>query len=285
MKKKKDKKLVTISEASEITKIPDATIRLYIKTDRLRSFGDSVAKVYVSEVEEVRKTSKKKKNLRKDFFDNMILKKGDSLRPFNCFRVSYGGATYAPLKYKVSRRYMVSYYGRIFDIDYNNVIELKQYKNNRGYMRVSLAQFSNSVLILVHRIVALIWCDNKKNKPYVHHIDGDPSNNKADNLVWVTRKEHNAAHELLDAAKVKKDFAEYNNYISQIKTDNYCEENYYCLLEYPYGEGYGFMFITERAYQDIKRGKYDIKHVPQCETRGFYYDRNEFFAKEKKKVG
>jgi hypothetical protein len=36
------------------------------------------------------------------------------------------------------------------------------------------------------------FCPNLENKPFVDHIDGNRSNNKASNLRWVTREENMA---------------------------------------------------------------------------------------------
>ncbi|CAG8680266.1 23462_t:CDS:2, partial [Cetraspora pellucida] len=35
-----------------------------------------------------------------------------------------------------------------------------------------------------------IWLPNEKDKEYVNHIDGDPTNNRASNLEWCTHKEN-----------------------------------------------------------------------------------------------
>ena len=39
-------------------------------------------------------------------------------------------------------------------------------------------------------MVGQLWCRNLLNKPELHHIDGNPRNNRASNLIWVTKEQH-----------------------------------------------------------------------------------------------
>lgn len=43
---------------------------------------------------------------------------------------------------------------------------------------------------LMHRVVATCWLPNPNNVQYVHHKNHNKSDNRAENLEWVTPKEH-----------------------------------------------------------------------------------------------
>jgi len=48
--------------------------------------------------------------------------------------------------------------------------------------------------LAIHRIMAQTFIPNPENKPNVNHIDNNRTNNKLENLEWVTQKENCGAH-------------------------------------------------------------------------------------------
>lgn len=68
------------------------------------------------------------------------------------------------------------------------VMKLKYQKRSNGKMdaRVCLWKDGKEKTFLVARLIALAWCDGYCEGMTVDHIDGNPENNNASNLEWVS---------------------------------------------------------------------------------------------------
>ena len=79
---------------------------------------------------------------------------------------------------------------------------LSSASERKGYPRVSLylpdGDATRQVTASVHRLVALAFHGHPEpGQTHCAHIDGDPTNNRADNLMWCTQGEnfrHKAGH-------------------------------------------------------------------------------------------
>lgn len=67
---------------------------------------------------------------------------------------------------------------------------LKCRLDSKGYFYVSLCKNATIKNFRVHRLVAIMFITNPKNKPEINHKDGVKINNEVSNLEWVTSSEN-----------------------------------------------------------------------------------------------
>ena len=86
--------------------------------------------------------------------------------------------------------YEVSDSGEVRNVKTKHV--LSQQVNNRGYAKVFLVDKEHQNGVLVHRLVAIAFCENDDpaHKTQVNHINEDKTDNRSLNLEWVTPSEN-----------------------------------------------------------------------------------------------
>lgn len=76
-----------------------------------------------------------------------------------------------------------------------------------GYSFVNLRKDGKSVSIKVHRLVAIEFVENSKNRPEIDHINTIRTDNRPENLRWVNRHENNMnpiSRQNMSISKTKK---------------------------------------------------------------------------------
>ena len=86
-------------------------------------------------------------------------------------------------------KYQVSNFGRVWSII--NQKMLKQQMAGSNYLRVYLrTKNGKTKQEYVHRLVALAFVPNPDSKTQVNHLNEDRTDNRAENLEWVTQEEN-----------------------------------------------------------------------------------------------
>ena len=83
-------------------------------------------------------------------------------------------------------KYKISNFGRIF----GEKCEIKQRLDNDGYPIVTLGGNKRRSCVRVHRLVAIHFIPNPNNLSDVNHKNFDRTDNRADNLEWLSHSDN-----------------------------------------------------------------------------------------------
>lgn len=84
--------------------------------------------------------------------------------------------------------YKISNKGSVKSIKKNDILMKGAYL--KGYKIISLWKNGTGRMFRVHRLVAMSFIPNPENKPCIDHVNGNRSDNRVENLRWVTPKEN-----------------------------------------------------------------------------------------------
>jgi hypothetical protein len=140
--------------------------------------------------------------------------------------------------------YEVSNEGRIKTLRNKRI--LKPNINSTGYEQVCFCVNGEAHTVQVHRIVAGVFCEKPAGKNIVDHINAIPTDNRAENLRWVTQKENVRFGRMVKRAVIRSDGKRYGC-MNDVKDDGFEPKNVHkcCKGKRKTAGGYGWRYADE----------------------------------------
>lgn len=158
------------------------------------------------------------------------------------------------------------------------------------YLQVGLSLDGVCKNYLIHRLVAQTWVSNPNNYPEIDHIDNDITNNKVENLQWVTRQmnidkqevDRGALNGLRSYCELFKDGGEFICAFPSITAACvYASENFGCSKSgmAKYHKSKGYYLIAENEEKKAKmsqkiKSKWEL-FDPENNSLGFFSSKRE----------
>ena len=159
-------------------------------------------------------------------------------------------------KLPIDTRYRVSKDGRIMGLDGRI---MKQAKDTRGYMFVTLNNNYKQFHLSVHRAVAMCYIPNPHNFPQVNHKDQNKTNNNVENLEWCNNKYNSHYSHSKPVLMIDKVTGQVIKRFEALRdTDIYFGKNAHqsiskCCLHKPrYYTAYGYKWEFEDSLVEVK---------------------------------
>lgn len=89
--------------------------------------------------------------------------------------------------------YEVSNTGRVRNTNFNKsgaTKEMSYFTAHNGYKMVGIMVLGRQKSYGVHRLVAQAFVPNPRGLPFVNHMNGDKTDNRVENLEWITNKDN-----------------------------------------------------------------------------------------------
>ena len=159
----------------------------------------------------------------------------------------------------IDRRYLVSEDGQIKGLDGRL---MKQAKDTRGYLFVTLNNNYQQYHLSMHRAVAMCYIPNPHNYPQVNHKDEDKTNNYYTNLEWCDNKynshySHSKAIIMIDknTGEILKRFEAVRDVDAYFGFEAHQSVSKCCCHKPRYYSAYGYKWEFEDELVEVKRGE------------------------------